>query len=53
MTILDWLMLIIGLLLILPSIVYLTIKFGVVGFYKGKEAYKKESESELNELEDK
>ena len=41
MTILDWILLILGLIIVLPVLFYLCIKWGAVGFYRGKEAYKK------------
>ena len=38
MTILDWILLIIGTIFVVPTLAFLVMKWGSVGFYRGKEA---------------
>ena len=41
MTILDWIILILGIIIIAPILAFLCVKWGVAGFYQGKEAIKR------------
>lgn len=44
MTILEWLVLIFGVIVVAPVLAYLCVKWGMVGFYRGKEAFRKTNE---------
>ena len=39
MTILIWILLILGAVFVIPIIAFLVMKWGIVGFYRGKEAF--------------
>ena len=41
MTICDWMLIILGAIIVLPILAFLCVKLGTFGFYKGKEAYKR------------
>ena len=52
MTILEWILSILGLIFIVPVLAFLCGKFGTVGFYRGKEAMQqKEDEVNVNNTE--
>lgn len=38
MTILNWILLILGIIFTVPTLAFLVMKWGSVGFYRGKEA---------------
>ena len=41
MTICDWILITLGAITVLPILAFLCVKWGIFGFYKGKEAYKR------------
>lgn len=41
MTILDWIIISLVLIIVVPILAYLSVKWGMVGFYRGKEVYKR------------
>lgn len=40
----DWILISLGTIIVLPILVYLCMKLGTVGFYRGKEVWKKQNE---------
>lgn len=49
MTILDWILLILAIIIVVPIVVYLCMKLGTVGFYRGKEAIRRENNFNVND----
>lgn len=51
---LDWILISLGLLIVLPVLAFLCMKLGTVGFFKGREVFNRQSEisdSDDNETE--
>jgi len=48
-TILDWILLILAIIIVVPIVVYLCMKLGTVGFYRGKEAIHRENNFNVND----
>jgi len=44
MTILDWFLILLGASIALPILAFLIVKWATVGFYRGKEAIKRQNE---------
>lgn len=40
----DWILITIGAIIVLPILAFLCVKLGTVGFYRGKEAFKRQNE---------
>jgi len=40
----DWILIILGAIIVLPILAFLCVKCGTAGFYRGKEAMKKQNE---------
>jgi len=38
----DWILISLGAIIVLPLLAFLCVKLGTVGFYKGKEAFKRQ-----------
>lgn len=47
MSLLDYICIFLGIIIVLPIVVFLCVKLGTVGFYKGKEAFRRQSESDF------
>lgn len=40
----NWILIALGTIIVLPILAFLCVKLGTVGFYRGKEAFKRQSE---------
>lgn len=49
MTIFEWILLIVGVITVAPTLAFLCAKWGLVGFYRGKEAFRKQNETNVQD----
>ena len=49
MTVVEFILIILGIIIVAPIVVYLCMKLGTVGFYRGKEAIRRENDFSVSD----